>query len=318
MIWRNVLTFAARGRLPILIFHRVLREPDPLLPDEPSATEFDALLRHIKSRFHIVALSDAVGRLVEHALPAGALAVTFDDGYADNLSVAAPLLRRHGVPATVFISTGYLEGSACMWNDVVIEAIRSTACGALDLATLGLGSVPVASIPERRAAIDRVLGAIKYLGPPERDLRAQQVLRAAAVEAPSGLMLTPDSVRSLADWGLEVGAHTIRHPILAVTPPEDAWREIHDSKRDLERTLGRTVSLFAYPNGVPSRDYSVEHVRMVREAGFAAAVTTAWGAASDSSDVLQLPRFTPWTRQPLKFDLLMLRNLRQGFEVQAA
>jgi hypothetical protein len=57
---------------------------------------------------------------------------------------------------------------------------------------------------------------------------------------------------------------------------------------------------------------------MVRDAGFAAAVTTAWGAASGLSDVLQLPRFTPWTRRPLKFDLLMLRNLRQGFELQAA
>ena len=252
MIWRNLLTFAARGRLPILIFHRVLRESDPLLPGEPSATEFDALLRHIKSRFHVVALSDAVARLVEHALPAGALAVTFDDGYADNLSVAAPILRRHGVPATVFISTGYLEDGVCMWNDAVIEAIRSTACGGLDLAALGLGNVPVGSIPERRAAIDRVLGAIKYLGPVERDLRAQQVLRAAAVEAPSGLMLTPDAVRSLADWGLDVGAHTISHPILAVTPPDDAWREIHDGKRDLERVLSKTVSLFAYPNGMPS------------------------------------------------------------------
>ena len=78
------------------------------------------------------------------------------------------------------------------------------------------------------------------------------------------------------------------------------------------------MHLFAYPNGKPGDDYGAEHVRMVHEARFRAAFSTAWGAASRASDVLQLPRFMPWTREPLKFDLLMLRNLRQRFEQKAA
>jgi hypothetical protein len=72
--------------------------------------------------------------------------------------------------------------------------------------------------------------------------------------------------------------------------------------------IGKSVTLFAYPNGRPGIDYGPDHVRMVREAGFTAAFSTAWGAADSASDRWQLPRFTPWTRQPRKFDLLMMRN----------
>jgi peptidoglycan/xylan/chitin deacetylase (PgdA/CDA1 family) len=317
MIWRSALALASRGKLSILIFHRVLSEPDPLLPSEPSAAQFDVLLRHIKTRFTVLPLSDAVRRLYNGTLAAGALAITFDDGYADNLAVAAPILQRHRIPATVFISTGYLDGR-CMWNDVVIEAFRSTKQPVLDLTTLGLGKHLLASVEERRASIDRVLDEIKYLDNVQRELRVQEILRAAGVAAPTHLMLTRDSVRSLPDMGLDVGAHTVNHVILAKTGSDEARREIVDAKHDLEQLLGRAVLLFAYPNGKPNNDYLGEHVRMVREAGFAAAVSTAWGAASRASDPLQLPRFTPWARKPLKFDLLMLRNLRSGLEQKTA
>jgi peptidoglycan/xylan/chitin deacetylase (PgdA/CDA1 family) len=317
VILKHALTLASRGRLSVLIFHRVLDEPDPLLPSEPSAAQFEALLVHIKSRFNVLPLSDGIRRLHDGTLPASAMAITFDDGYADNLAVAAPILRRQGIPATIFIATAYLDG-ACMFNDLVIEAIRSAKRFELDLASFGLGTHSLASIADRRSAIDRILGEIKYLPAPERFERARSILRAADVAAPAGLMLNRDSVRSLADFGLEVGAHTVTHPILAATSPTDAWREIYESKQDLEELVRRPVRLFAYPNGSPGVDYNGDHVRMVREAGFATAMTTASGAASRASDPLQLPRFTPWTRQPMKFDLLMLRNLRHGSEQKAA
>ena len=262
-------------------------------------------------------LRDAVRCLYDGTLPASALAITFDDGYADNLAVAAPILRRHGMPATVFIATGYLD-RGCMFNDVVIEAFRSTEKCELDLTEYGLGRHPLGSVAERVAAIDRVLSQTKYLPLAERDARARDILRAAETAEPDGLMLTRDSVRKLVGSGFEVGAHTVNHPILAKTPSEKAWREICDGKRDLENLTGSPVTVFAYPNGRPGDDYLGEHVRMVREAGFSAAVSTAWGAASRASDALQLPRFTPWTRQPMKFDLLMLRNLRLGPEQKAA
>jgi peptidoglycan/xylan/chitin deacetylase (PgdA/CDA1 family) len=310
MIVGSTLALASHGRLSILIFHRVLREPDPLLPAEPTAADFDALLAHLKGRFSVLPLGDAVDRLHRGALPRAALAITFDDGYADNLSVAAPLLRKHGVPATLFIATGYLDGGI-MWNDRVIAAFRSTSKTKIDLTERGLGVYATTTDGERRAGMDALLRELKYRASAERERLAQAVLDAADVAVPASPMLTSDGVRSLASYGIDVGAHTITHPILARTSAGDAWREIAEGKRALESIAGRPVTLFAYPNGKPGDDYGGEHVRMVREAGFIAAVSTAWGAAHRAIDRMQLPRFTPWNRTPLRFDLLMLRNLRR-------
>ena len=309
MIVAGTLALASRGRLSILIFHRVVLQRDPLLPNEPTADEFDALLSHLKARFSVLALGDAVERLYTHTLPRAALAITFDDGYADNLTVAAPRLRKHALPATLFVATGYLDGGI-MWNDRVIAAFRSTSLPEIDLGSLGLGTHPTTTLAARRIGMERVLRELKYRPSGERECLARAVVDAARVETPSNLMLTSDGVRALAREGVVVGAHTITHPILARSDATEAWHEISEGKRELESIVGYRVSLFAYPNGRPRDDYGPEHVRMVREAGFAAAVSTAWGAADCTSDPAQLPRFTPWTRQPLRFDLLMLRNLR--------
>ncbi len=185
-------------------------------------------------------------------MPAGALAITFDDGYADNLSIAAPILRKHGLPATLFIATGYLDGG-CMWNDKVIEAFRSTKNAAIDLRDLGLDTYSVASTADRRAGIDRVIDATKYLSVVERDERADQILRAGGVAAPTNLMLDSVSVNTLADFGVDVGVHTVNHPILARTSSDQAWEEIVESKRRLEGLTGKSMRLFAYPNGKPAR-----------------------------------------------------------------
>jgi peptidoglycan/xylan/chitin deacetylase (PgdA/CDA1 family) len=316
MIWRGALGWAsgagASARLSILIFHRVLAEPDPLFPEEPSAAAFEGLLAHVKSRFNVLPLSDAVQRLAKGTLPSRALAITFDDGYADNLTVAAPILRRLALPATVFVTTGYL-GNA-MWNDRIIEAFRDTSQATVDLRAIGLDVHASETPAQRRAAIDAVLNRVKYLPLPKRAELAAATLDAAGVKPRVLPMLDHETVRALPAAGLDVGAHTVRHPILAELSADDAWSEITQSKRELEALLGRAVTLFAYPNGKPGTDYRGEHVRMVKEAGYTAAVSTAWGAATRDSDVLQLPRFTPWSRNPLKFDLMMLRNLRAGVE----
>jgi peptidoglycan/xylan/chitin deacetylase (PgdA/CDA1 family) len=311
-IWRSVFGLAspagAAGRLSILIFHRTLAKPDPLFPGEPHAERFDALCAHLRSRFEVLPLAHAVASLRDGTLPSRALSITFDDGYADNLLIAGPILRKHGLPATVFIATGYLDGG-CMWNDRVIEAFRATQREQVDLSGIGMPRCSAGSIDERRAAIDQVINATKYLPISERNDRANYVLRAAGVAMPTELMLPSASLRSLDEFGIDIGAHTINHPILARSHSDEAWREISESKRRLQDLVGKPVRLFAYPNGKPGHDYRAEHVAMVRDAGFEAAVNTASGVATAATDVYQLPRFTPWARDPLKFDLLMLRNL---------
>jgi peptidoglycan/xylan/chitin deacetylase (PgdA/CDA1 family) len=111
------------------------------------------------------------------------------------------------------------------------------------------------------------------------------------------------------DLGMEVGAHTVTHPILARLEDDVAYREIADGRDALRQITGEPISLFAYPNGVPRADYDERHVRMVERCGFAAACSTAPGVATRSTDRFQLPRFTPWDRARSRFAVRMARNL---------
>lgn len=298
------------GRLSILIFHRVLPAHDPLNPDEPDADEFEQRLRWLRDWFNVLPLAEAVQRLAAGTIPPRALAITFDDGYADNAEIAAPVLRRLGLTATFFVTTGYL-GGGCMWNDRVIEAVRACRGDALDLREIGLGELDLAGPPARRRAAVAILNAIKHLEPAQRQVATEAVVAQAGGRAAPPLMMRVDQLRSLRRQGMDIGAHTVTHPILSRLAPDEARREMAQGKAELEHMIGERVALFAYPNGVPRQDYAAEHVRMVRDCGFDAAVSTAWGAASARSDRYQLPRFTPWDRQRLRFGARMLGNLRR-------
>jgi len=299
-----------RGRLSILIFHRVLAQADPLDPDSPSALEFAQRMKWVRNWFNVLPLRDAVGRLFDGSLPDRALAITFDDGYADNEAVAAPILRDLGLSATFFVSTRFLRGE-CMWNDQIFEALRATPQDQIDLTDLDLGVHSLSTLALRRSAIETILGQIKRLEPARRRAATDEIVRISRVHDIPRMMMSPDQVRSLAKLGMDVGAHTVTHPILASLTANEAHTEIEQGKRELEDILARPVNLFAYPNGIPDLDYAAEHARMARDCGFEAAVSTAWGAASIRSDRYQLPRFTPWDRTRLRYGVRLLANLRR-------
>jgi peptidoglycan/xylan/chitin deacetylase (PgdA/CDA1 family) len=296
------------GRLSILIFHRVLPQPDPLNPDEPDAASFEERMQWVREWFNVLPLAEAIERLGSNSLPARALAITFDDGYADNVEVAAPILQRLGLSATFFITTGYLDGG-CMWNDRVIEALRVCPGDEIDLSELSLGRLPLADATQRRSAVLAAINGIKHLEPWRRQAATEAIVTACGSPAAPPLMMAAGQVRGLRALGMDVGGHTVTHPILTRLSPLVAREEIGAGKARLEEILGEKVPLFAYPNGVPGQDYALEHVRMARDCGFRAAVSTAWGAARASHDPFQLPRFTPWDRERTRFGLRMLANL---------
>jgi peptidoglycan/xylan/chitin deacetylase (PgdA/CDA1 family) len=293
--------------LSILMYHRVVSEPDPLVPDIVSAEQFDSQLAVLNRWFAVMPLRDALALLQRNKLPPRAACVTFDDGYADNVEVALPLLRRRRVPATFFVATGFLDGGR-MFNDTVTETVRGASGPTLVAASLGLGELPISGPAERRAAIGTLIGALKYLPMEERQARVEALAAASGCALPTDLMMTGAQVRELASAGMEIGAHTANHPILSRLAPEHARFEIEDGRRRLEAIVGKPVRLFAYPNGKPRQDYLAEHARMVKELGFEAAVSTAWGVACARSDLYQLPRFTPWDRTPGRFLLRLLHN----------
>ncbi len=299
-----------KARLSILIFHRVLAAPDPLFPGEATVESFDAQMGLLKSLFNVLPLPEAVERLQAGTLPARAAAITFDDGYADNLTLALPILQKHGLHATFFIATSYLNGGH-MFNDTVIESIRRSPHPQLDLSDLGLGRHDLGSDAAKAVAIGKILPQVKYQPLDAReDAVAQIADRAGVSSLPSDLMMTTRQLQALHAAGMEIGGHTHRHPILAKLDDAGAQAEIAAGKAWLEETLGDRVRLFAYPNGKPGTDYLPEQAEIVRGLGFDAAVSTQRGVSNRQSDVFQLPRFTPWDVNRTAYALRLLQNLK--------
>lgn len=297
------------ARLNILIFHRVLPEPDPLFPGEATAASFDSQMGLLQSLFNVLPLHEAVERLKAGTLPARAAAITFDDGYADNLTLALPILQKHGLHATFFIATSYLNGGR-MFNDTVIESIRRSPHTRLDLSDLDLGAHDLGSDTARAEAIRKILPQVKYLPTDTRDITVTAISARAGVDRlPDDLMMTTAQLKELHAAGMEIGGHTHRHPILARLDGAKAHAEIAAGKAWLEETLGDRIRLFAYPNGKPGADYLPEQARIVRDLGFDAAVSTQRGVSTASTDRYQLRRFTPWDTQPTAYAVRLLRNL---------
>ena len=287
----------AADKLSILIFHRVLPSPDPLFPQEMDAVRFDGLMGIVARRFSVLTLGQALQRRQSGGLPRNPLVITFDDGYADNAEIALPILKRRGLAATFFVSTGFLDGGR-MWNDTVIECLRCTRLQQVDLSALGLGTIALHSLADRRAAIELLLPRLKYAPLAERERLLGHLLQATGRPSlPAGPMMRSEQVVELHRSGMEVGGHTINHPILTELPDEQAQAEIAGGKRRLEDLTQATVDVFAYPNGRPGRDYDQRHTRMVKALGFRGAVSTATGVSGTATDPYQLPRFTPWDRQ---------------------
>lgn len=303
-VTRLALTLADKafpGRLSILIFHRVLPSPDPLFPQEPDHRAFDRLMGLVAANYQVLPLAQALQQQAAGRLPSRALAITFDDGYADNAEIALPILHRHGLPATFFVATGFLDGGI-MFNDVVIETLRATRRERIDVDFAGLGAWNIGDAASRRAVIDVVLPAVKYLALDEREAFLRQ-LRAAAgdPELPRDLMMRSEQVLALHRAGMGIGGHTVNHPILRLLPDDAVRAEIADGRDALQALVQSPVDLFAYPNGRPGSDYAERDVALVREAGFAAAVSTASGVCTAASDRFQLPRFTPWDASPARW-----------------
>jgi len=316
-LWQRALAHFApggeRGRLAILLYHRVLERPDPLRPGEPDLARFTWQMETLARWCNVLPLGEAVQRLWAGTLPPRAVAITFDDGYADNFTLALPVLQRLGLPAAVFVASGFLDGGI-MWNDLVLESFARTRVGRADLSLVGLGEVALSDETARRSAAQQALQAIKYLPLEARLEKARALAEHLEVEPPRDLMLTREQLRALAHAGVEIGAHTAHHPILAVLEDAVARREIAEGRTALERLLGRPVRLFAYPNGRPGQDYTPAHVKMLREMDFQAAFTTHWAVNARDSDPFQLARINVWDRTPTRFVLRLAHAFRRGPE----
>jgi len=298
-----------RNRFCVVNYHRILAAPDPMLESEPDLATFRWQMALLARCFNVLPLSAALKALDAGTLPPRALCITFDDGYRSVHDLALPVLREFGLPATVFVTSGHV-GERDMWNDCIIEAVQQLPAGQLDLRHLGLDNYSLHDLAARKATLARLIEGSKYLPAPARLALVEELSGLLGEGAGAkGLMLTKEMVANLDRHGIEIGAHTVSHPILTSLDDEAARGEIVGGKEQLEEVLGKPVRLFAYPNGKPGKDFGAGHVAMAREAGFNAAFTTVPGAITRQDDRFALARSRPWDQTPLMFGLRLLRWL---------
>ncbi|MBY0238442.1 MAG: polysaccharide deacetylase family protein [Burkholderiaceae bacterium] len=299
---------AGQGRLCIVNYHRILEKHDPLVGNEPDVAVFREHMKMLADCFNVLPLHQAMQALQQRRMPPRAVCITFDDGYRSTYELALPVLQEFNLPATVFVTSGYVDNHESMWNDRIVEAVRSVSGDTLDMRDAGAGRYRLGSVAERCGAVHELTQQAKYLPPPERMALIER-LESATGASTQPLMLSSDMVRALHHAGIEIGAHTVSHPILTSLSDQEALREMVESKTALEAITGAPVRYFAYPNGKAGLDFDQRHVMMARQAGFDAAFTTAPGPVTVSQDLYMVPRSRPWDATTFFYMLRLLRWL---------
>jgi peptidoglycan/xylan/chitin deacetylase (PgdA/CDA1 family) len=287
---------------PILSYHRVNDDADPFFPSLASDV-FERHVAFVARTYAVFTVEELVERSQRGTLPRNALAITFDDGYRDNLTHAAPILARYGLAATVFLVTGAIGGGEALWFDRLAFAFRQTRATAWRSPWDGV--LALDTVERRLAALSAALAHLKRLPDADRRRAIDGIVLALGVgdeRALKNLMLSWDDVQALVGLGFGIGAHTVTHPILSRLSADEARAEVVQSGRMVEAALGRRTRAFAYPNG-HAADYGQAVAAMVREAGFTCAVTTRFGVNTAATSPYELRRGGPWEHHVPTFAL---------------
>jgi peptidoglycan/xylan/chitin deacetylase (PgdA/CDA1 family) len=326
----NSLLNRVRGRVAVLVYHRIAcHVPDPhRLCVAPG--HFAQHLAHLARHYRVLSLSEMILGLNAGKLPARAVAITFDDGYADNLWRAKPLLEKHRLPATLFVVSGSVGQRGEFLSDelerIILASPRLPRSLTLSIAgrkeTWELADEPAQSAPwtmseggspsSRHACFRELHRRLLPLGHTER----KEVLTCLAEWSGAGPSNREDrramnrsELQDLIGGGLfGIGAHTVHHVLLAARPVAEQREEIAQSRSQLEEMLGLRVSAFAYPYGGPDAQ-TQETAGLVRAAGFSLAFANVRGLVEPGSDPFMLPRhlIQDWPEQEFA------KNLKQWF-----
>jgi peptidoglycan/xylan/chitin deacetylase (PgdA/CDA1 family) len=282
----------------VLAYHGIVGEgkPDPFRYHH-SLAEFETHLDWLVTRCIPVGLGEfAEWKRGEWRHRKPPVLVTFDDGYRNNAIVAAPLLKRKGIPALFFLASGYVESNLVLWPDEVFARICAWTAPTLDGPNGKAHRIP--QDPSERAMLALALveeckdssaahrdDFLAYLARDTPDFDPHQ-------DADAQSFMTWDDVRTLAAAGFDLGSHTVTHPILRSLSPEDLRRELRESRAAIEAQTGRPCKALAYPNG-RARDISGRVLAETAAAGYDYAFTVSNRWCRRTADWLQLDRISP-------------------------
>lgn len=268
------------GQGAVLAFHGLREDGEYAGVQDESlhlpVSTFRQVCQHLSARYHVMPLAEMARRLrAGEGLPPRAVALSFDDGYASNYELAFPILRELGLPATIFLATGFLDGTDPLWFQQVDLAL----CAGIPL--------PGAT------SLREWLAELKTLPEEVMRLRVENLLKGVTLPTAPKVTrpLTWNQVREMRDSGLiDFGGHTHAHPILARCSVEKQRHEIITCRDRILAELGQPPRAFAIPNGGPG-DFTPETLSLLNEAGFESAWTMISGRATAAGPFLHLPRY---------------------------
>jgi len=298
-----VVAVSGKNKLGVLTYHRVGESYNQLFMDEHL---FEQQLIWLKRYFNPVGLEEGLQLQKQGRLPKRAVAITIDDGYLDSYTKIFPLLIKHQLTATFFISTSGLK-EGVLWDELISSIILTLRVDVLKLKFEGK-DYPLTTYNERLNCSKNIIKIIKYCSLTERERLINLLLIQTGQPDLSHQFLNEQQILSLHRAGMGIGAHTVNHPILTCEEEDIAKVEIAESKHKLEHIIGAPVKFFAYPNGKSNTDFNEEHQKLVKACGFDAAFTTDWGCIESLNNPYKLKRFTPWDVTESKFSLRLALN----------
>jgi len=257
-----------------------------------SQEEFDRQVSFLKKGFDIVRVDD-LDDVMRHRQRA--VMITFDDGYRDNYEFAFPILKQHSAPATFFLTSGFLDAGTIAWWDEIAWMVRSATAKWLYPSRLVPELIPLSSSMEREEAICRLLSIYKTLSTDQ----SETFLNALAHHTGSGRAsqdlardqwMSWEMIREMDQSGMDIGGHTISHPVLSQSSTEEQREEIFGSKSRIESMLGHPITAFSYPVGQPD-SFTEQTQQLLHEAGYRWAFSFSGGFALPGKvDQLNVPR----------------------------
>ncbi|MGH9378474.1 MAG: polysaccharide deacetylase family protein [Terriglobia bacterium] len=288
----------AAPRAVILMYHSVQDRPEltlNTLETSHSTSVFKRQMEAVARRFDPVTLDDIVtfvkgtGRL-----PRRSIAVTFDDGFADNAGVVAPALNRYGIRAAFYLQVGLIGTKKLPWYCRLRHAFRSTRKFEWN-APAGKPVRNLEDPAERQAALQLMWDRCAALPGAQCEATVQTIERDLDVEPPApeaGQMMTWDQARSLQQAGHIIGSHTVNHPNMAFVPEDEARMEFNESKRKLEEELNAPALHFSYPHPALNPQFNEATIALSAAAGYESALLTTSGAVRLGDNLLALKRIS--------------------------
>jgi peptidoglycan/xylan/chitin deacetylase (PgdA/CDA1 family) len=273
----------------ILLYHRIIDESSKYLNKgavvHHHINDFKREIPYFKRNFQILSMDEIVNHIkLGKGFRRPSIAITFDDGYLDSYTLAYPVLRKHRVPATIYLTTGLVGTLDRVWTEQIGLAFLETQKNHFNFSALfGDKTIPIKTKEEKEQANSDVSETLKLRPDDERRELIQKLFEKLEVSEKFGrvfgerMMLNWDEVQEMAKNGITIGSHSHTHPILSRMPIQKAKEEILNSKKILEKNVDIKVKHFSFPNG-REEDFSEELRDYCREIGFESICSVIYGA----------------------------------------